>query len=248
MMLFSHHRALSQPTDTSINGVQWQMVRGEAETMFRVDFFEWYVLLERCFVCLLASVGVAVSATYDPGTRSDREEAWDAAGRVGALGGVNHGENDGASLIGDSKAFANTGGYGHRFHENVLAALDSEVRNPLHEVLGKGRVREYIGVAKEFRNRWKDVDETTVGMNAEELQIVVDRRLRRYEKILKDLNLDEMLACILEALERAKAIGEEELGRESGSTSGTGLMEHAAEEFNMADAPFEAGIDAMEWD
>lgn len=224
------------------------MDRGEAETMFRVDFFEWYVLLERCLVCLLASVSVAVSATYDPGTSSDREEAWGAAGRVGALGEVNGSERDGASLIGDSKAFATTGGYGHRFHENVLAALDSEATNPLHEVLGKGQVREYIGVAKEFRNRWKDVDENTLGMNAEELQIVVDRRLRRYEKILKDLNLDEMLGRILEALERARGIGEEELGKVSGAIGGTGLMEQAAGEFDMADAPFEAGIDAMEWD
>lgn len=224
------------------------MERGEAETMFRVDFFEWYVLLERCLVCLLASVGVQVSAGYDPGTRTNREDVWVGASRVGASRGVDGSVTDEDSLIGDSKAFANTGGYGHRFHENVLAALDTKASNPLHEVLGLGRVREYIGVAKEFRNRWKDVEENTVGMNAEELQIVMDRRLSRYEKILKDLNLDEMLGCILEALERARAVGEQELRKVAEDMGGDIQTQQAAGELDMADAPFEAGIDAMEWD
>ena len=248
MLLFSHHRALSQPTSTPIDGMDFPMERGEAETMFRVDFFEWYVLLERCLVCLLASVGVSVSAGYDPGTRSDREHRLGAADRVGAPREVNGVVRDEASLIGDSRAFANTGGYGHRFHENVLMALDDKTRNPLHEVLGRGRVREYIGVAKEFRNRWKDVDESTSGMNAEELEVVLDRRMRRYEKILKDLNLDEMLGCILEALEGARDIGAEELGKAAGNMGGAVQIGQAVEEFDIADESFEAGIDAMEWD
>ena len=218
--------------------------------MFRVDFFEWYVLLERCLVCLLASIGVVVSASYHPGSRGERWESLEAQDRVGAEREMNGGRTDPDSLIGDSKAFANAGGYGHRFHENVLAALDSEARNPLHEVLGKGRVREYIGVAKEFRNRWKDVDESTSGMNEAELKVVMDRRMKRYEKILNDLNLDEMLGCILEALQKARAVGEEELRKAMGDIGGQMqlAMEQPRGGFDMADAPFEAGIDAMEWD
>ena len=248
MLLFSHHRALSQATSTNINGVEWAMERGEAETMFRVDFFEWYVLLERCLVCLLASVGVAVSAGYDP--RNGRgEDEWRREGRVGSERYVNG--TGGEGVIGDSKMFASTGGYGHRFHENVLVALDSEAKNPVHEVLGKGRVRDFIGVAKEFRNRWKDVDERGQ-TNGEELEVVMDRKLKRYEKILKDLNLDEMLGCILEALERAKGVGEQELvrlGSEGGEQLqlGNGLVREGGE-WDMEDAPFEAGADAMEWD
>ncbi len=248
MLLVSHHRALSQSVSTSINGTDWVIDRGEAEKMFRVDFFEWYVLLERCLVCVLASVGVVVSARYDPGTRSDKDGGLGGASRVGGCSEVNSGVTNEDSLIGDSKAFANMGGYGHRFHENVLIALDSEARNPLHEVLGLGRVRDYIGVAKEFRNRWKDVDENIGGLNAEELNVVMDRRLRRYEKILQDLNLDEMLACILEALERAKGIGDEDLRKVVEGVGGQVDLEHQAGEFDMADAPFEAGVDAMEWD
>ena len=248
-LLFSHHRVLAQQTSTSINGVDWAMERGEAETMFRVDFFEWYVLLERCLVCLLAAVGVAVSAVYDPSNRSDRDER---EGRVGAETTSTSAREEGPSLIGDGRMFTSTGGYGHRFHENVLAALDSQARNPLYEVLGRGRVREYIGVAKEFRNRWKDVDENTAGMGAEELEITMDRRLKRYEKILKDLNLDQMLGCILEALERARDVGEGEVRKVIGEAGGqvqlgSGIGEEIRE-LDMADAPFEAGVDAMEWD
>ena len=216
------------------------MERGEAETMFRVDFFEWYVLLERCLVCLLASVGVNVSAGYDPRNGSGVEYV---GGRVGAARKMEGGGTE--ALIGDAKAFAGLGGYGHRFHENVLAALDSVDRNPLHEILAKGRVREYFGVAKEFRNRWKDVDEGSGGYG-EDLEVVMDRKLKRYEELLQDLNLDEMLGCILEAMSIARGRSEEELGK-----IGVQLLPNGQERFMSdldTDEPFEAGVDAMEWD
>jgi len=45
----------------------------------------------------------------------------------------------------------------HRFHANVLAALDKP-ENPLHEALGQGEVRKQLARAKELRNRWKNAD------------------------------------------------------------------------------------------
>jgi hypothetical protein len=237
------------------------MQRGEAETMFRVDFFEWYVLLERCLVCALGSVGVGVSSGFDPnGTRREEEGG---EGAIGAAGEPDGGESGnayrnasangtglGEPLIGDRRMFQYSGGYAHRFHENVLAALDTPVRNPLHGILGMGRVREYIGVAKEFRNRWKDVDENTASISGEELEVTIDRKLKRYAGILQDLNLDAMLGCILETLERARVVGEEELRKLGGEVRHDGIMGQGdvGMESDMADAPFEAGGDAMEWD
>jgi hypothetical protein len=46
----------------------------------------------------------------------------------------------------------------HRYHANVLRALDSP-DNPLHAVLGVGNVRVQLARAKELRNRWKSGDD-----------------------------------------------------------------------------------------
>lgn len=45
----------------------------------------------------------------------------------------------------------------HNFHQQVLLALDQP--GELHEVLGTGEVREWLGFAKDVRNRWKDPEE-----------------------------------------------------------------------------------------
>ena len=177
--------------------------------MFRVDFFEWYVLLERCLVGLLGSVGVEVSSAFDPAKNSGT--------RVGTTNGKQEGVSN---LIGDSKVF--TAGYAHRFHQSVIDALDSVDGNALHVVLGKGRVREYIGVCKEFRNRWKAVEsEDVVGGGIEtgedgirqEEEKRFERRLRKYQEVLRDLQLDEMLGCVLQGLEQARVVAEGEVRR-----------------------------------
>lgn len=186
--------------------------------MFRVDFFEWYVLLERCLVGLLGSVGVEVSSAFDP--------KRDTGGTGPVVNRYTNGRGVGtSSLIGDSKVF--TAGYAHRFHQNVVDALDSENGNVLHDVLGEGRVREYIGVCKEFRNRWKDVeseeggDVAGVGIETgedgirEEQERRLERRLKKYQDVLRDLQLDEMLGCVLEGLEQARVVAEEEVRKKA---------------------------------
>ncbi|KUI52659.1 hypothetical protein VP1G_00304 [Cytospora mali] len=108
--------------------------REEAELMFKLDFFEYYMLLERALVHLMGVFGVKVT---------------------GALGG--------ARANGSQQAPPNTSGpwaqqSNHRFHANVLEALD-DPRNPLHEVLGRDDVRYALARAKELRNRWKNADD-----------------------------------------------------------------------------------------
>lgn len=93
--------------------------RGEAELMFKLDFFEYYMLVERALVHLLGVFGIQITGAF--GTRvgnglSRAREGWE--------------QSD------------------HRFHANVLEALDDE-RNPLHEALGKDDARFSLARAKE---------------------------------------------------------------------------------------------------
>lgn len=278
--------------------------------MFRVDFYEWYVLLERCLIAVLETVGVAVGSGYDPaGTSTGTRGAF--RGEFGVRGGEGgdsttsrsaseskpqsqfqdqdqlqpqppphssgndiNGPSDtrDKALIGDSHAFSSTGGYAHRFHESVLDALDNP-DTPVHTILGTGRVRDFIGIAKEFRNRWKDFDVNIAGQDVAgvgvngvghggvDLEVVIDRKLRRYEALLKDLKLDELVGVILEALGRARGVAEGEVRKvaeeagiyEGGSDRGAGEWDMEVDlegegEGEGRDVPFEAGVDAMEWD
>lgn len=100
--------------------------RGEAELMFKLDFFEYYMLVERALVHLLGVFGIQVTGAL--------------ATRVG-------------NGHGDHRLPGRTTQEGweqsdHRFHANVLEALDDD-RNPLHEALGKDDARFSLARAKE---------------------------------------------------------------------------------------------------
>ncbi|KAF3391394.1 hypothetical protein F1880_007732 [Penicillium rolfsii] len=97
----------------------------EAQIMFKIDFFEYYALLERAIVHLLAVFNITVSSS----SSSTRGRPY----------------TNGASL--------------HRYHANVLSALEEE-SSPLTPVLGSGLVYEQLRQAKELRNRWKTADMT----------------------------------------------------------------------------------------
>lgn len=111
------------------NGVSEADV-AHAEIMFKIDFHEYYALLERAIVHLLGVFNIAVSSAYR-----------------GARGGEN-GENGFARGVGI-----------HRYHANVLQALEEET-TPLTPVLGSGHVHGLLRKAKELRNRWKTADMT----------------------------------------------------------------------------------------
>lgn len=99
----------------------------EAELMFKLDFFEYYMLCERALVHLQSVFGIVISR----GTVTDAK-----------------------NLAVDGSAKTAT----HRFHANVLEALDKK-ENPLHEFLGTGDVRRQLAKAKDLRNRWKNADD-----------------------------------------------------------------------------------------
>ncbi|KEF59394.1 uncharacterized protein A1O9_04238 [Exophiala aquamarina CBS 119918] len=213
----------------------------EAERQFKIDFYEFYALLERCLVCLLGVWGIVIdsSASFKDMKENDpRVPVPAAAARE--------------SIIGNSHAFH---GSGHRFHANLLAALDHP-SNPLHESLGSGDTRDYIGVAKEFRNKWKDVevrpDESFQGDDRYEEEW--DRsKVKRYEKVLRDLKLDELLGTVLGALELAGGKAEIEIERLALALGDTAndkmsILRMKESDSDMADAPFELGYDRMDYD
>lgn len=103
--------------------------RPYAEIMFKLDFYEFYMLLERALVHLLGVFDISVSRDADPAA---------TAGFKAPGGGARSSD--------------------HTYHHNVLAALDSP-DNVLHAVLGQGDVRSSLAKAKELRNRWKYLDE-----------------------------------------------------------------------------------------
>lgn len=101
----------------------------EAELMFKLDFYEYYMLLERALVHLLGVFSIHISSA--PGAYA------------------------GDGLKGRRYATASSN---HAFHANVLGALDLE-SNPLHHILGVGEPRRLLGRAKQLRNLWKYVEE-----------------------------------------------------------------------------------------
>ncbi|KAJ2895047.1 hypothetical protein MKZ38_006973 [Zalerion maritima] len=130
-------------------------LRTEAELMFKLDFYEYYMLLERALVHLLG--------VYDIRVSSRRGVSGIANITAAEKGGVGNDNGNGAGGSSSTAAAASDmvggeGGTTHRYHANVLAALNQE-ENPLHTVLGQGETRRLLGRAKDLRNRWKYAEE-----------------------------------------------------------------------------------------
>jgi hypothetical protein len=192
----------------------------EAETMFKVDFFEFYILLERAIIHLLAVFAIVVSASHTFETDEDDASA-----------------GNGNQIFGDGRVFNRAT---HSYHENVLKALDQPT-NPFHKILGSGQVREYLSIAKDFRNRWKGAEERPPSSSSQERN---DGRQLRYERLLRELKLEEMLSCLLLALKAAKELAVQECAR-------AGPVSASAEQRGRPDQtqqPWESMPDAMDWD
>lgn len=101
-----------------------------AEIMFKIDFHEYYALLERAIVHLLAVWGITV-----PNSR--------------------YKSNETSSGTASSDRWSAT----HRYHANVLETLERE-SCPLFPALGTGSIREQLRRAKQLRNQWKTADST----------------------------------------------------------------------------------------
>ncbi|KAL7770455.1 hypothetical protein CFE70_000390 [Pyrenophora teres f. teres 0-1] len=108
-------------------------VQKQAESMFKVDFFEFYTLLERYITDCLAIFGISVSASVPrQNFNALRYEINPDLHRTRPMAS-------------------------HAFHANLLEALDNE-NCPLSRSLGLQEVRVQLSIAKEYRNAWKDAD------------------------------------------------------------------------------------------
>lgn len=207
--------------------------RDEAELMFKLDFFEYYSLLERALVHLMGVFGVKVTGALlvVPGA---------------GVGVVNGGGANGARGQRRQQSQSQTQS-SHRFHANVLEALD-DPRNPLHGVLGGDEARSALARAKELRNRWKNADDDdhlSSGNGA------------RASRPLEDYDLERVLDTIFGGFEEAYEIAEcyvadvRALGAADGS--GGGGMDMDADAGDDAgddpadEAQWEFIVDAMDW-
>jgi hypothetical protein len=123
-------------------GRQTNIVQKQAESMFKVDFFEFYTLLERYITDCLAIFGHSVSASVPrQNFNALRYETNPDLHRTRPLAS-------------------------HAFHANLLEALDDE-KCPLAGSLGLQEVRVQLSIAKEYRNAWKDADSKATIQNGD---------------------------------------------------------------------------------
>ncbi|OAG11289.1 uncharacterized protein CC84DRAFT_7485 [Paraphaeosphaeria sporulosa] len=194
----------------------------QAESMFKVDFFEFYTLLERYISTSLEIMGVHVSGTA-PRTN------------VNALKYIT---NPDLHRI-RPRAL-------HAFHANLLEALD-DPKCPLHISLGNQEVRIQLGIAKDYRNAWKDADEKvskTGGHNKDDES--------RKNVNLTDLDLDTMLRYLLAGCEHAHGIVQDRPDADPNSFTSRDFEQQAQQSTSNAmetdDVPFEYMDDAMDLD
>ncbi|CAN8095882.1 unnamed protein product [Discula destructiva] len=176
--------------------------RAEAELMFKLDFFEYYMLIERALVHLLGVFGIKITGTF--GTNAARRQ---------------EGQSD------------------HRFHANVLEALD-DFRNPLHEALGKNDARLALARAKELRNRWKNADEPDAILAAK-LSTANTRPLEEYD-------LERMLEMISAGFDHGFRIAGQYVAEVQAFAAARGV----AHNVDMTDQSeeWEFMTDAMDWE
>lgn len=175
----------------------------EAELMFKMDFFEYYMLIERALVHLLGVFGISVSRGGGGGPRGRQQTD---------LSGSRWGE--------------------HRYHANVLAALDSR-ENPLRAALGTGEVRHQLRRAKDLRNRWK-----TVGEEDDEEGGGSPRKTGP----LESYDLERILSCIFDGFDEAFLLAQAYVYGEGGG------MDVDAEEGGTEEQQWEFMVEAMDWE
>jgi hypothetical protein len=197
--------------------------RAEAELMFKLDFFEYYMLLERALVHLMGVFGVKITGAFGGSGGSARSGTR-----------IANGNGNGSATQSD-----------HRFHANVLDALD-DPRNPLHPVLGAGDARYALARAKELRNRWKNADEpdsVTATAAASKVAAAAARPLEDYdlERILESIfnGLEGAYVIAVRYVACVRALAAERGSAAPGSAADTGVAEEAQWEFM---------VDAMDWE
>lgn len=194
-------------------------MQNQAESMFKVDFFEFYTLLERYISVSLEITGVYVSGNA-PRTN------------VNAL-----------KYITNSELHHTRPRALHAFHANLIEALD-DPKCPLHISLGNQDVRIQLGLAKDYRNAWKDADEKVTH--------VKDNSSRKSVR-LEELDLDIMLKYLLAGCEHAHGIVQECPDADPNTFTSHDFEQQTQHQrtdtsMEMADIPYEYMDDAMDLD
>jgi hypothetical protein len=185
--------------------------------MFKVDFFEFYTLLERYITDCLAIFGISVSASVPrQNFNALRYETNPDLHRTRPMAS-------------------------HAFHANLLEALDDE-KCPLAGSFGLQEVRVQLGIAKEYRNAWKDADSIGSLENGDS----------RAKVQLQDLQLEHMLRNIIGGCDLAHGVVQ---AHENAMTNSNGLTSRDFEprtyghtSMDIEDTPFEYMDDAMDLD
>ena len=120
----------------------------------------------------------------------------------------------------------------HRYHHNVLAALD-DPSNPLHEILATGDARRQLSRAKELRNRWKFADDP-------------GEAARFVPAPLESYNLEQMLQTIFAAFDQAYLQTEQYMRTRNGQRQDGGPISTADWTTDSEDWGFI--VDAMDWE
>jgi len=198
------------------------ILKKQAENMFKVDFFEFYTLLERYITTCLAILGTNVSGSA-PQTN------------INALRYITNPD------LHRTRPLAS-----HAFHANLLEALDDE-KCPLHAAFGVQHVRVELGLAKDFRNAWKDADERMIASKWDE-----ENDRSRKNITLTDSQLGQMLHALIVGSEHAHSVVQEHT---NAPVNGAGLSSRDFEpqaynpgNSHSDDTPFEYMDDAMDLD
>lgn len=214
--------------------------RAEAELMFKLDFFEYYMLLERALVHLMGVFGVKITGGFG--------SAAAAASRSNnGRGLVANGNGNGNGPATQTQTQSQSD---HRFHANVLDALD-DPRNPLYPVLGaKGDARYALARAKELRNRWKNADEP-----GSVVMTTTASAKQAAARPLEDYDLERILESVFDGLEGAYVIAERyvagvrALAAERGAAAPSGPGAVTPEKGGGGEeAQWEFMVDAMDWE
>lgn len=195
----------------------------EAELMFKLDFFDYYMLCERALVHLQGVFGITIRRGHNslalgiPGPQTKTVEK------------------------------NSNNKYPHRYHANVLGALEME-DNPLHEALGKGDVRAHLARAKDLRNHWKNADDddpkTTTTTGAQNKNKARAAPLSSYD-------LAEILTSIHQGLDKAFAIASKHAADCVEGQTGADALETNAMTMEVEmedDDEWGFMVDAMDWE
>lgn len=209
----AHHESQHEST-TGARGRQ-------AESMFKIDFFEFYTLLERYITDSLAILGFTVSAAAP-------------RNNINALRYITNPE------LHRTRPLAS-----HAFHANLLEALDDE-KCPLHSSFGVQGVRIQLGLAKDYRNAWKDADEKVSKQNS------TNDDNHRTNIQLHDLQLELMLRALLEGCEGAHGVVQNHNETNSNVNAFTSRdfepQQYSNSSMEIEDLPYEYMDDAMDLD